>query len=132
MVVLSERSYVLLVDDNEATCALLTAVLRRDFSVDVANDGDVAIERLKNTRYVAVLLDLKMPRRDGYEVLDFLRLYRPDLLASVIVVTAALSAADVDRVKQYPIADVVRKPFDVERLLRTVSACAERARLTLS
>src|SRR4051812_6256142 len=48
-----EKPYVLLADDNEATCTLLTALLHRDFNVEAAFDGRETIERLRTRRYDA-------------------------------------------------------------------------------
>lgn len=119
-----EKPFVLVADDNEATCTLLIALLRNDFTVEVAHDGAEAIAKLTSRRYAAVLLDLLMPRSDGYDVLDFAQMQRPDLLARILVVTASLTQRQLERVRSYPICGVVAKPFDVEVLLNAVRACA--------
>ena|SRR5437868_2548826 len=120
----NERRVVLLVDDNEATCTLVTAVLQRDFAVQIASDGAEALEKLKTTQYAAVLLDLRMPHVDGFAVLDHLRDHAPELLRRVIVLSAALSTRETAQVKTYPVCAVISKPFDVEDLLGTVRQCA--------
>jgi CheY-like chemotaxis protein len=119
-----EKPFVLLADDNEATCTLITALLRHDFVVDVVSDGGEAVEKLKHRQYAAVVLDLLMPYLDGYAVLDFLKEERPDLLRRVIVVTASLSAAQMHRVRQYEIFGVIAKPFEVDVLQATVVEAA--------
>lgn len=119
-----EKPFVLLADDNEATCTLITALLRHDFAVDVATDGGEAVEKLKHRQYAAVVLDLLMPYLDGYAVLDFLKEERPDLLRRVVVVTASLSAAQMHRVRQYEIFGVIPKPFEVDVLQSTVVEAA--------
>src|SRR5436190_952284 len=78
-----EKPRVLLADDNEATCTLITALLYRDFEVEVAIDGREAIEYLRTRKYAALLLDLRMPHTDGFAVLDFLKEHQPKMLASV-------------------------------------------------
>lgn len=119
-----QKPFVLVADDNEATCTLLTALLHHDFVVETAGDGASAIEKVKGRRYAAVILDLVMPRVDGFAVLDFLRDERPDLLARAIVVTAAIGRRDLDRLAGYAICATIRKPFDVEELLAKVRECA--------
>jgi CheY-like chemotaxis protein len=119
-----EKPFVLLVDDNEATCTLITALLQADFVVDVANDGGEAIEKLKNRQYAAILLDLLMPLVDGYAVLDHLTEHRPDLLRRVIVVTASLSSRQIQRVRQYDIFGLIAKPFEVDALQAAVHQAA--------
>lgn len=119
-----EKSPVLVVDDNEATCTLITALLQRDFQVDAVNDGLDAIDRLKTKNYAAILLDLRMPNGDGYAVLDHLKEHRPAALPSVIVLTASLGQKEMARVRAYDICAVVAKPFEVESLLALVKQCA--------
>jgi CheY-like chemotaxis protein len=119
-----EKPLVLLADDNEATCTLITALLQADFVVDVASDGGEAIEKLKSRQYAAILLDLLMPLVDGYAVLDFLEQHRPDLLRRVIVVTASLSSRHLQRVKEYDVFGVIAKPFEVDALQAAVHQVA--------
>jgi CheY-like chemotaxis protein len=119
-----DKPCVLLVDDNEATCTLVAAVLQRDFTTDVANDGTEALEKLKTGEYAAIILDLLMPPPDGYEILNVLVQTRPELLKRTVVLTAALSPREKQRMKDYPAVDVIAKPFDVEVLLAAVKKCA--------
>lgn len=126
-----EKPLVLIADDNEATCALVTAILRREFDVEVATDGTEAIEKLRVRQYACVLLDVRMPHVDGFAVLECLQQERPDLLASVIVLTAAVTKTELERVRRFPVCDVIRKPFEVETLLEAVKHCATRGNHTL-
>jgi CheY-like chemotaxis protein len=121
---LREKPFALLVDDNDATCTLITAILAPHFSTVVATDGDEAIEQLKTRTYSVILLDLRMPHRDGYDVLEFLKRETPDTVRRVVVVTAALTDNEVQRARAFGIFDIVRKPFEVEHLLETVQKCA--------
>ena len=121
-----EKRTILLVDDNEATATLVTALLHRDFEVETARDGSEAIEKLKTSRYAAVLLDLRMPHTDGFGVLDFIRDNAPDVMKRVLVLTAALSPNEVARARGYEICGIVSKPFEVEELLARVKECAGR------
>ena len=119
-----EKPRVLLADDNEATCTLITALLQREFAVDVANDGYEAIEKLKSRQYAAILLDLLMPVIDGFAVLEHLQRENPEMLARVLVVTAALAPRELTRVRAYPIHGLLPKPFEVEMLQIAVRECA--------
>jgi CheY-like chemotaxis protein len=119
-----EKPFVLLADDNEATCTLIKALLRADFVVDVASDGAEAIEKLKRRQYAAILLDLLMPVLDGYAVLDFLKEERADLLRRVLVVTASLSTRHLQRVQEYAVFGVISKPFEVDVLQAAVRQAA--------
>src|SRR5205807_10562731 len=92
-----EKPYILLVDDNEAASALMTALLQREFVIRTATDGFEAIDELQTRQYAAILLDLRMPRMDGFGVLDHLREYSPKTLERVLVVSAALAPREVER-----------------------------------
>jgi CheY-like chemotaxis protein len=118
-----EKPFVLLVDDNEATCTLITAVLQRDFTVEVAPDGNDAIEKLRTGHYGAILLDLLMPQADGFAVLEWLKEHSPDRLRNVLIVTATLREKELARAKAFGICGVVAKPFDVDTLLDAVKQC---------
>jgi CheY-like chemotaxis protein len=118
------KPFVLLADDNEATCTLIQALLQNEFVVEVAGDGHEAVEKLKRRQYAAILLDLLMPVVDGYAVLDHLADERPDLLRRVIVVTASVSARQLARLRQYPVREVISKPFEVDVLQYAVRQCA--------
>src|SRR5213592_4424429 len=119
-----DKPFVLLIDDNEATCTLITAVLHRDFAIEVAGDGNEAIEKLRTTHYSAIILDLRMPQADGFAVLEFLQGHHPRSLRSVLVVTASLTPGEIARAKAYDICSIISKPFDVEVLLEAVKQCA--------
>lgn len=119
-----EKPFVLIADDNEATCTLIKALLQSDFTVDVASDGHEALERLSSRDYAAVLLDLLMPGIDGYGVLESVRSHRPELLQRILVVTAALSTRQMARLEGYEICGVIAKPFEVDMFLAAVRQCA--------
>jgi len=119
-----EKPFVLVADDNEATCTLIKALLQSDFAVDIATDGHEALERLSGKDYAAVLLDLLMPGLDGYGVLAYVQSHRPELLQRVLVVTAALSARQMERLQGYEICGVIAKPFEVDMFLAAVRQCA--------
>ena len=92
---------------------MVARVLARDgFDVESARDGKEAIELLDREDFDFVVLDLMMPRVDGFGVLHHLKQHRPDRLGSVILATAMYS----DRVDEEPVAAVLRKPFDLTDL----------------
>ncbi|HEV7920535.1 MAG TPA: response regulator [Thermoanaerobaculia bacterium] len=119
-----DKPQVLLVDDNEATCTLVTALLQREFTIEVASDGTEAVEHLRTKKYASILLDLRMPGLDGYGVLEFLQATTPETLRRVLVLTASLSEREVARVKEFDVCGIVAKPFEVETLLGAVRSCA--------
>src|SRR5947209_4740137 len=119
----SDKPVVLIIDDNEAICTLVNALLRRDYDCESVGDGAEAIETLKTKQYAAILLDLRMPHCDGFAVLDYLQAHSPELLKRTLILTASLSAPELARAREYPICTVISKPFEVETLLNAVRDC---------
>ena len=113
----------LVVDDNDETRLLLASILRRrGFDVDTAADGMNALEKLRLRPYDVVLLDIRMPKNGG-RLIDHLRETSPDVLKRILLVTAA-SQMDLNAVDRTDVFGLVRKPFDVEELVKTIDACA--------
>jgi len=113
---------VLVVDDDAAIRTLVTRVFaRRGDKVTSAIDGDAAIDCLKLHSFDLVVLDLMMPRTDGFGVLAYLSTAagnRP----KIIVMTAAVPGL-VDKVPEEAVVGVLGKPFDLHALV----ALAENA-----
>ena len=115
---------VLVVDDDPGLQGLFLTLLGRDgFAVDCAPDGRVAFEYLKRTSYSVILLDLMMPDVNGFERLQRLMRESPELLPRVIVMTGA-SQRVIESLDTSRLWGLIRKPFDIDDLLRSARACA--------
>ncbi|SRR6266849_5116224 len=116
---------VLVVDDDPAVRKLLASVLgQRGLSVFAAAGGQEAIDLLRTQRFTVVILDLLMPGRDGFAVLEELK-YVDSKSAPVVLVLTGAERQVVDRLDPRRIHGVVRKPFDADELASIVAACAE-------
>lgn len=114
----------LIVDDDEPIRVMLAAIVRQQgFVVDTARDGEEAIARLQNTTYDVILLDLMMPRVNGYDVLRHLGKTRPELLSRTIVATA-VPEKEIEREITQPVYRVHLKPFELQRLIEDLRTAA--------
>jgi DNA-binding NtrC family response regulator len=114
----SEQVDVLVVDDDEAIRSTWAEILRASgYSVEVVDDGDVALDFLERRDAGLVLLDLRMPRLDGLSVLEALTTPQLVVLAS----GASLDEATMARVEA-KVVTFLEKPVPPERLLDVVSA----------
>lgn len=114
----------LVVDDDEPIRTLLAKIVQHEgFAVQTAKDGREAIDRIDADGYSLILLDLMMPRVDGYEVLDHLRKDHPDLVPCTIVATA-VPERDLRRQSITGVFKVHSKPFDIARLVTDIHRCA--------
>jgi len=115
----------LVVDDDEPIRTLLAKIVEHEgIAVETAKDGGEAIKRIDSDGYDVILLDLMMPRIDGYQVLDHLRHQRPDLVPCTIVATA-VPERDLRRQAISGVFKVHSKPFDIARLVADIRTCAE-------
>jgi two-component system, NtrC family, response regulator HydG len=112
---------VLVVDDDRDLCATLWDVLReRHFRVGLAHDAGEAEERVRETAFQAVLLDLKLPAGSGADVFRRVRQLNPR--ARTIVITGHRAELDgqVQGLLDEGADAVCYKPFDVPKLLETL------------
>jgi two-component system alkaline phosphatase synthesis response regulator PhoP len=114
----------LIVDDDEPIRVMLAAIVRQQgFSVETARDGVEAIEKLKSGPFAVILLDLMMPRVNGYEVLSHIRKNNPELLRRTIVATA-VPERELQRDLTEPVFKVHLKPFELPRLIADIRSAA--------
>ena len=118
---------VLLVEDNEMNREIARAILEeKGIIVDEANDGDVAIYMISNSEpgfYNAVLMDVQMPKMNGYEATKVIRSLENEELASIpiIAMTANAFAEDVHAAKTVGMNEHIAKPLDLNVLSRTLN-----------
>jgi CheY-like chemotaxis protein len=118
-----QRRRVLVADDDQSIRQLVSTIVKRErFVVDSAADGLEAIECLKQHEYAVVLLDLMMPRLDGFGVVEWLK-SNPPLIKPIILVITAYADQRFKEVDSDFVAGVLRKPFDVAELGSLVRAC---------
>ena len=116
---------VLIADDEDAIRTLVARVLARaGFQPVQAADGAEAIERLDASHYDALVLDLMMPRVDGFGVVDHLIETQPLMIEKSIVLTAFPQAAVKERL--HHLCCVLSKPFELSELVSKVEECVRR------
>ena len=113
---------VLVVDDDRGVRQMITEVLGAEgYIVEPATDGDEAITSARREPPHLILLDVNMPRVDGWQVLEELRATAGPQ-TSVVVMTAGFDAQD--RALASGAQGYLAKPFDLDDLISTVEAHA--------
>jgi CheY-like chemotaxis protein len=117
---------ILVIDDDLAIRVLLQAVLKRmQFNVALAEDGATGLEKLRgDARYDLILLDLMMPKLNGYEFIERVREEFPDDRPHIIVFTAA-GKRGVEKIPPASVCNSILKPFDIERFINMIGDCLD-------
>lgn len=121
-----EKKRALVVDDDDPIRVMLAKVVeRQDLAVDTARDGREAIDRIDRDGYALIVLDLMMPRVDGYGVLDHLQAHHPEKLNCTIIASAVPHTEILKRFN-LPVFRIHPKPFDMARLVADIHECVGR------
>ena len=120
------RILILLVDDDPRVTAFLTEVLTREgYQVVQARDGVEAYDSVRRPDCKLMLLDLKMPRINGIELL--LAMTHDDIVVPTIIITG-LHDVDQEVIGEFPgVHSLLRKPFTTEQLDAAVRAALDDA-----
>src|SRR5881398_2505107 len=101
---------------------MLTFLKEEGFDAKLARDGDQAMRLVDQLSPAAMVLDLMMPRRDGFSVLRELRADGRISHLTIVVVTAIFGLSERLYATELGAADYVTKPFDLDDLVSRVKA----------
>jgi DNA-binding response OmpR family regulator len=117
------RAVVLVVEDDPALGDVIVTALRDDgLDARIASDGDEAMRMVDSLEPSCMVLDLMMPRRDGFSVLRELRSDGRIAKMPVVVVTAMFGLSERNYATELGAADYVTKPFELDDLVGRVRA----------
>jgi len=121
-----EKKRALVVDDDDPIRTMLAKVVeRQDLAVDTARDGVEAIDRIDENGYSLIVLDLMMPRVDGYGVLKHLQAHHPEKLRCTII-ASAVPESEILKHFEMPVFRIHAKPFDMAKLIADIHECVGR------
>lgn len=125
---MENRNTILVVDDDTAHRTMLRTLIGGwGYEIDEADDGAVAIDRVKNRTYDLVLMDVRMVKVSGLEALEQIKSYNPAI--PIIIMTAFSSVESaVDALKKGA-HDYLTKPLDFDKLRITIARSMEHTRL---
>jgi two-component system OmpR family response regulator len=116
---------LLVIEDDPALCRSLATNLREEnFAVDTASDGEDGWYKASSGDYDAIVLDVMLPRMDGWQVLARLR---PECRTPVLMLTARDEVSERVKGLNSGADDYLTKPFDSEELLARIRALIRRA-----
>jgi len=120
------KKKILAVDDEPNILMSIEFILEMEgYEVHTARDGDEALEVAERIRPDLILLDINMPRKDGYEVCRILR-EREDMAGTkLIMLTAKGQTLEKKKGLEVGADEYVTKPFSADELLRAIQTCIE-------
>ena len=130
-----ERQQILIVDDSKINCEILAEILKDEYRILEAANGEECIDLLKQygTGISLLLLDINMPVMDGFEVLALMN--RNDWIEDipVIMISSEDGASYVRRAYEMGASDYISRPFDAQvvhqRVSNTIKLYAKQRRL---
>jgi len=131
----SHKQKILIVDDSEINRSILSDILGDEYDIFEASDGVEAIEMIKkyNVEISAVLLDILMPRKDGFEVLREMNHRGWIDSMPVIIISAETGSKQVEQAYNLGATDFISRPFDAlivhRRVVNTVLLYAKQRKL---
>jgi len=118
---------ILLVEDNEMNYDMLSRRLaRKGYEVVIATDGEQGIEMSLTAKPDLVLMDMSLPKVDGWEAARRIRATPETASLRIIALTAHAMAADREKALAAGCDDFDTKPIDIERLLGKIGALLAR------
>jgi two-component system alkaline phosphatase synthesis response regulator PhoP len=121
---------ILVVDDDKSIVKVLTGYLEQaGFKVLPAHDGETALHILRRERPDLVILDLMMPKRDGWEITRIIRADKELASTPIIMLTARFEDTDKIAGLELGADDYVTKPFNAREVVTRVKALLRRQKL---
>ena len=120
------RHKLLVVDDEEEIRDVITEIFAERFDVVTAEDGRAAIEVAMAEKPDLILLDLRLPELDRYEVCKRLKTHPETGYVPIVMVTALSATPDKVKGIMYGADEYLVKPVDLEKLLQTVDRILEK------
>lgn len=114
----TEKKKLLIADDEEGIRESLNLILGDEYDLSYACDGEESLVEARKDGYSAVLLDIKMPKMDGLEVLKRLRQEKKEV--PVIILTAYQSVELAQQAVNLGATNYLPKPFEREQVLKAV------------
>ena len=121
---MANKRRVLIADDEEGIRESLGLILSEEYDVTFAKDGEEASAKMRREPFALVLLDIKMPKLDGLDIVK--RLKGNSRHAPIVMLTAYQSVELAKEAIKLGAADYLPKPFEREQVLKAVHSILDK------
>ena len=116
---------VLLIEDNEFNQMVMVETLmewKPNIVVDLAENGQIGVDKLKENKYDIILMDIQMPVMDGHEATLYIRnqMTAPASITPILAVTAHAFQSEADKCIKNGMNDYISKPFEANNLFAKI------------
>jgi signal transduction histidine kinase/DNA-binding response OmpR family regulator len=112
-------SKILIAEDNTINQEIIVDLLEdSEIQIDLANNGQEAVEKAKENSYELILMDIQMPIMDGYEATKLIKEHDKDI--KIVALTANAMKDDIEKTKQAGMIRHINKPIDIRVLYETL------------
>jgi len=118
---------ILIADDDAPIRNVLQEILRDDYDIEMAEDGEVVLQKIEQSYFDLLLLDLRMPRKSGMQVIQHMK--ERGLKTKIIVITADRDTDTAYESVEMGLFDYVTKPFDTHKLRILIKNATEHGTL---
>ena len=123
---MSERNKILIVDDEpNIVMTLEYAFKKQDFQVFIARDGSEALEILETEIPNVILLDIMMPKVDGYKTLEMIKKNDQLKNTKVVFLTAKTKSSDIEKGLSLGADKYLTKPFSIRKVVNEIKELIE-------
>ena len=111
---------ILLTEDKKINQLIVLGLLAESgFEIDIANNGEEAVNKCKEYNYSLILMDIEMPIMDGYDATRIIRKINKEI--PIIALTSNGTIEDINRTKSVGMNEHLLKPIDLDLLYHTFS-----------
>jgi CheY-like chemotaxis protein len=111
---------ILLTEDKKINQLIVLGLLAESgFEIDIANNGEEAVNKCKKCNYSLILMDIEMPIMDGYDATRIIRKINKEI--PIIALTSNGTIEDINRTKSVGMNEHLLKPIDLDLLYHTFS-----------
>lgn len=123
---MSKKGKILIVDDEpNIVMTLEYAFKKQDFEVFIARDGSEALEILDSETPNVILLDIMMPKVDGYKTLEMIKKNKQLNETKVVFLTAKSKTSDIEKGMSLGADKYITKPFSIKKVVNEIKKLIE-------
>lgn len=117
------KARILVAEDNPDNLLTMKAVLKDHYNVSIAVNGEEVLQKVYIEKPDLILLDIGLPKIDGYQILSKLKEDQQTKSIPIIAVTARAMREEVGKILSWGCDDIILKPINISDLIEKIKKC---------